>query len=104
MLGLPGYLGDQIEPALKKVPDAVTDGAIRPAGGDHLLQHLHISGLQIVFEEVARLLVALPEWTVLGVHLGLAGETTGVLGPEKVEDELLLGAEVVVQLAQRNPR
>ena len=51
-------------------------------------------------EEVAGLFVALPQRAVLGVHRRLAGQTPAVLGLEHIEDELLLGPEVIMQLAQ----
>src|SRR5215217_1138294 len=51
------------------------------------LEHPDIAGLQVVLEEVAGLLVALPQRHALGVHLGLAGQALLVLHREQGHDE-----------------
>jgi hypothetical protein len=53
--------------------------------------------------EVAGLLVALPQRQVLGVHAGLGRQAALVLLLEPGQDQALLGAEVVVELAGRHP-
>jgi hypothetical protein len=70
--------------------------------GDHLLEHAHVARVEVVLEEVARLLVALPERPLARVHPGLPFEAPAVLLLEDGEEEALLRPEVVVELAQRH--
>src|SRR5215217_2690107 len=102
-LGLAGHLGEQGDPAAEQLADGRADLGIGPPGGHQLLEHPDVAGLQVVLEEVAGLLVPLPQGPVLGVHVGLAGQALLVLHREQGQDESALGAEVVVQLAQRHP-
>src|SRR5918999_2092662 len=102
-LGLAGHLGQEHVPAGEQLPDRVADLGVGPSRGQHLLEHAHIARLQVVLEEVAGLLVALPQRLVLGVHAALALQEPLVLLAEQGDDERALGAEVVVQLAQRHP-
>jgi len=87
----------------KQLADCRAELGVRPAGGDQLLQHPHIAGVQVVLEEVAGLLVALPQRRVLGVHAPLAVQAALVLLLEQGQDQTLLGAKVVVQLTDRHP-
>ena len=95
-LGLAGHLGEQGNPAAEQVADCRAKLGVRPAGGDQLLQHPYVAGVQVVLEEVAGLLVALPQRQILGIHMGLAGQAALVLLLEQGQDEALFGAEVVV--------
>src|SRR5215207_227776 len=103
-LGLAGHLGQEHVPVGEQFADRVADLGVGPAGGQHLLEHAHVARLQVVLQKVAGLLVALPERLVLGVHAGLALQQAVVLLGEQGDDERALGAEVVVELAQRHPR
>jgi hypothetical protein len=60
-LGLAGHGAEQGEPAAEQLVDGRADLRVRPAGGDHLLQHPHIARVEVVLEEVAGQLVPLPQ-------------------------------------------
>jgi hypothetical protein len=102
-LGLPGHLGQQGKPAAQQLADRFADLAVGPSRGDRLLQDPHIAGVQVVLEVVAGLLVALPQRQILGIHALLAGQAALILLLEQGQNQALLGAEVVVELAERHP-
>ena len=104
MLGLPGHLGQQLAPAAQQLSHRVPDVGVRPAGRDHLLQHPHVAGVEVVLQVVAGPLVSPPQRFVLRVHSGLALEAAPVLCFQQRQDEPLFGTEVVVQLAQWHRR
>ena len=95
-------LGQQPVPAADELAHGRGDLRVRPAGRDHLLEHADVARLEVLLEEVARLLPLAPQRLGPGVHRALALEEAGVLALEDGEDELLLAAEVVVDLAERD--
>jgi hypothetical protein len=75
---------------------------VGPPSRDHLLEHPHVSGVQVIVKKVAGPLVALPQGRNLGVHILLAGEAALTFVLQQRKDEALLGTEVIVQLTQRH--
>jgi len=88
--------------AAQVAPHLGGDLRVGPAGGDHLLQDAHVPGRQILLQVVAGLHPALPQRLRLREHRLLAGEQFLVLEGEQSEEETALGAEVIVDLAERH--
>ena len=82
--------------------DRGRDLGVGPAGGDHLLEDPDVARFEVRVEEVAGALPLDPERLRPGEHRALALEQPLVLGVEDGQDELLLAAEVVVDLAERD--
>ena len=102
-LGLARKLRDEIEPADQAGADDLGDLGIGPAGGDQLLQHAHVARRDVVIEIVAgpvpllrKLERRIAEQRVLAI------EQLGVEILEQRQHHPLLGAEVIVDLAERH--
>ena len=95
-------VGEQPVPAADHLADRGRDLRVGPAGGDHLLEDPDVAGREVGVEEVAGELPADPERFGRVEHLALALQQALVLGREDRQDELLLRAEVVVDLAERD--
>lgn len=100
---LPSDIRNQIEPSSEEPARRGADLGIRPPGGDHLLQHPDVARVEIVLQVVTGLLVALPQRRRLLVQAGLPVQSAPVLLLEQGEDQPLLRAEVVVDLAEGDP-
>jgi hypothetical protein len=61
-----------------------------------------ITGFEVIFEEVARLLPLFPKGSIGFEHLLLAVEEALILSLENRETQVLLRPEVVVDLAERD--
>ena len=100
LLRLACHLYEKGKPAAHKTADRSTKFLIGPASRDHFLQHAYVARVQVLFEEVAGSLISLPKRRVLGVHVLLTRQSALILQLEHLQNEALLGAEVVVQLTQ----
>ena len=99
LLGLACDLREQGKPSADELTDRVTKLLVGPACRDHLLQYPHVAGSRSSSRK-----------SQAGSYAAIAGHphrTSSVGGPggalilllQKREDETLLGAEVVVELA-----
>ena len=97
-----GDLGEQLVPLALDGSNGRGDIRVRPTGGGHLLQDPDVTGLDVLIEEVAGAFPLPPERLWPAEHRALSLDEPDVLGLEDREDELLLAAEVIVDLAERN--